>query len=391
MFSNRVNNLSKSMTISISTLAKKLKQEGKDILSFSAGEPDFDTPKKIKEKAILCMERGETKYTAVGGTDELLESISNKLKKENNLFYHKDEIVTTNGVKHGLFNIIQALIDMGDEVIIPAPYWVTYPELVEYSGGKSIIIKTKEKNNFKISPEELENAITDKTKLLILTTPSNPTGILYKKSELEALAKILKNTNIKVISDEIYEKLIFKGNKFISTASISKDMFNRTITLNGLSKSVAMTGWRFGYLASNDNQLISNILKLQSQSTSNINSITQGAAISALNGDVNEEIEEMRLVFEKRAEISFKLLSDIDGLKVIKPDGAFYLFVQISKYSNNSIEFCEKLLSEANIAVVPGIAFGFEGYFRFSFATDLETINKGIKRINDFIIRKYKK
>ncbi len=245
--SDRVNSLSPSMTIAISTLAKELKAQGKGILSFSAGEPDFDTPQKIKDAAIEAINEGFTKYTAVAGIPQLLEAISEKLKRDNSLEYESSMIVTSNGAKQSLFNLTQALIEDGDEVIIPAPYWVTYPELVKYAGGKPIIIETDEKQSFKITPEQLKVAITPKTKLLILNTPSNPTGAVYTEEELEALAKVLEGSNILVASDEMYEKLVFGDTVFTPVASISEDMFNRTITINGLSKAASMTGWRFGY------------------------------------------------------------------------------------------------------------------------------------------------
>ena len=289
------------------------------------------------------------------------------------------------GAKHSLFNLFQALIDDGDEVIIPAPYWVTYPELAKYSGGIPIEVLTNDKSEFKITPQQLQDAITPKTKMLILTTPSNPTGSVYSKSELEAIAEVLKGTNIWVISDEMYEKLLYDGLNFTATASINDDMYQRTITVNGLSKSVAMTGWRFGYLATPNQELIKAMTKLQSQSTSNINSITQHASITALEGQVDEDIEMMRIEFEKRRDIACKLFNKINGLSVIKPQGAFYLFVNIKEVATDSLEFCKSMLSNTGVAVVPGVGFGLDGYFRFSFATAEDTIKEGIKRISDFV------
>lgn len=384
MLSKRVQALSPSLTIAVATLAKELKAAGKDIVSFSAGEPDFDTPRKIKEEAIKAINDGFTKYTATAGIPELLKAISGKLKRDNNLDYEPNQIIVSNGAKQSLFNLFQAVIDEGDEVIIPAPYWVTYPELVVYSGGVPVIIDTDEKSGFKITPEQLKNAITPNTKMLILTSPSNPTGCVYSKEELVEISKVLKGTDILVASDEMYEKLVF-GTNFVSTASINDDMFQRTITINGLSKSVAMTGWRFGYLASPNKELIAAMDKLQSQSTSNINSITQKAAIVALNGEVDDEIEQMRKAFEGRAAKAVELLNSIDGISVLKPQGAFYLFVNIKDVSDNSIEFCKELLKETGVAVVPGVGFGSEGYFRFSFATNMTTIQDGIRRIKKFV------
>jgi aspartate aminotransferase len=321
---------------------------------------------------------------------ELLEAVQHKLKRDNNLEYETNQILVSNGAKQSLFNITQALLDEGDEVIIPAPYWVTYPELVKYAGAKPVIVETNERNGFKLTAKELEDAITPNTKMLILTSPSNPTGAVYSKEELERLAKVLEGTNIWVVSDEMYEKLLFDGTEFTSAAAISDDMFKRTITVNGLSKSVAMTGWRMGYLASSDTNLVKKMIALQSQSTSNINSITQVASIPALNGSVDEDIEKMRQAFEARAHEAVKLFNQIDGLSVTKPKGAFYLFVNIKDVSNDSMKFCEELLEQYGVAVVPGVGFGSEGYFRFSFATDMVTIKEGIRRIEKFV-RKLRK
>lgn len=277
MISKRIKVLSESLTIAITTLAKEMKADGKDILSFSAGEPDFDTPNIIKEEAIKAIREGNSKYTPIPGTPEVLKAIKTKLKRDNGLNYEIDDIVTNNGAKHSLFNLFQASINKGDEVIIPAPYWVTYPEMVKYSEGIPIYMETKDTHAFKISPKQLKDAITDKTKVLILNTPSNPTGSIYSKKDLEALSEVLKGTDILVFSDEMYEKIIFDGVQFTSVASINDDMFKRTVTINGLSKSVAMTGWRFGYMASPIKELTTAVKKLQSQSTSNINAITQKA------------------------------------------------------------------------------------------------------------------
>jgi aspartate aminotransferase len=384
MLTNRINSLSASMTIAISTLAAELKAEGKDILSFSAGEPDFDTPQVIKDEAIKAINDGHTKYTAVDGTVAVKKAIQDKLKRENNLEYGLDNITVNVGAKHSLFNLFQAVIQEGDEVIIPAPYWVTYPELTKYSGGNVVEIHTTQENGFKITADELKNAITDKTKMLILTTPSNPTGAVYTKEELENLAKVLEGTNILVASDEMYEKLTYDVD-FVSAAAISEDMYNRTITINGLSKSVAMTGWRFGYMASPKLDLMKAMKKLQSQSTSNINSIAQQAAIAGLDGRANADIEMMKKEFIKRRDLAVDMFNKIDGLSVLKPDGAFYLFVNISKVSNDSMKFCSELLEKGLVAVVPGIAFGSEGFFRFSFATDEQSIIDGINRIENFV------
>ena len=384
MLTDRVNTLSESITIAITTLAQELKAQGKDILSFSAGEPDFNTPKVINDAAIAAINEGFTKYTAVDGIVELRQAIANKLKRDNNLTYAPNQIITNNGAKHSLFNLISATIQKGDEVIIPAPYWVTYPELVLYCGGDVVEIETNDETAFKITPEQLKAAITPKTKMLILTTPSNPTGSIYSKDELIALGKVLEGTDIIVASDEMYEKLTFEGT-FTSCAAVSEDMYKRTVTINGLSKSVAMTGWRFGYMAAHNTELIKATKKLQSQSTSNINTITQKAAIAGLDGSADADIEMMRLEFIKRRDEAYELINKIDGLSVVKPDGAFYLFVNIKEISSDSLEFSKDLLDKKLVAVVPGVAFGSEGYFRMSFATDIETIRTGIARIAEFV------
>ena len=385
MLSNRIQTLSESLTIAITTLAQQLKREGKDVIGFSAGEPDFDTPQVIKEAAIEAINEGYTKYTPVDGIPELKEAICAKLKRDNGLEYATDQVIASNGAKQSLFNLFQATLNPGDEVIIPAPYWVTYPELVKYSEGKPVTIHTDDTTAFKITPEQLRAAITPRTKMLILTTPSNPTGSVYTKEELEALAEVLEGTDILVASDEMYEKLVYEGTVFTATASINDHMFERTVTINGLSKSVAMTGWRFGYCATPDRELVKAMKKLQSQSTSNINSITQHAAIKGLDGSADADIEMMRQAFEKRCDEAARLFNAIDGLSVVKPKGAFYLFVNHKEIEADSMKFAKKMLEEVGIAVVPGAGFGTDGYFRFSFATDIETIRKGIGRIAEFV------
>lgn len=385
MLSQRIQVLSPSLTLAITALARDLKAQGRDILSFSAGEPDFDTPQRVKDAAITAIQEGCSKYTAVAGTPEVLKAVAGKLKRENNLDYKPSQIVVNVGAKHSLFNIFQAIIDEGDEVIIPSPYWVTYPEIVKYSGGTPVYIETDESTGFKITPAQLKAAITPKTKVLLFNTPSNPTGSVYSKAELEGLAEVLKGTKILVVSDEMYEKILFDNLKFTSVASISEDMYNRTITVNGLSKSVAMPGWRFGYLACPIKEIVDAIVDLQGQSTSNINTITQKAALPALNGLVDEDIEAMRVAFERRRNMAYELLNNIKGLSVMKPEGAFYLYVNIKAVEEDSMKFCSKLLEETGVAVVPGLGFGSDGYFRLSFATDDKTIKDGIERIRTFV------
>ncbi|OIP54031.1 MAG: aspartate aminotransferase [Helicobacteraceae bacterium CG2_30_36_10] len=384
MLTDRINILSESITIAITTLAQELKAEGKDILSFSAGEPDFATPQVIKDAAIAAINNNFSKYTAVEGILPLRVAIATKLKRDHGLSYAPNQIIANNGAKHSLFNLFAATIQNGAEVIIPAPYWVTYPELVKYCGGKVVEIHTDDVSGFKITPEQLRAAITPKTVMLVLTSPSNPTGCIYSKEELIAIGKVLEGTDIIVASDEMYEKLTYEGT-FTSAAAVSEDMYKRTVTINGLSKSVAMTGWRFGYMAAANTELIQATKKLQSQSTSNINSITQMAAIAGLDGSADADIEMMRKAFIERRDEAVKLINDIDGLSVTKPDGAFYLFVNTKEVSNDSLTFAKELLDKKLVAVVPGVAFGSEGYFRLSFATNIETIRTGIARIAEYV------
>lgn len=382
---NRMTNLSPSVTMAITALARELKAQGRDILSFSAGEPDFDTPEVIKDAAIKAIKDGHTKYTAVEGTTETKKAIINKLKKDHNLDYDIGDVVVSNGAKHSLFNLCQLLIEDGDEVVIPAPYWVTYPEQVKFSGGTPVFIETDDSTSFKITAEQLKAVITPKTKALLLNTPSNPTGGVYTKEELQAIGKVLEGTDILVWSDEMYEKIMYDGKAFTSAASVSDDMFQRTVTINGISKAVAMTGWRYGYIASPNKELVKSMIKFQGQVTSNVNSVTLEAAVAALDGRADADIEMMRVEFEKRRNVAIEQFNAIKGLSCVNPDGAFYLFVNIKEAGNDSMKFAADLLEEEGVAVVPGLAFGTEGYFRFSFATDLASIEEGIARIKRFV------
>lgn len=384
-YSNRIKRLNESLTIAISSLARDLKAQGKDILSFSAGEPDFDTPKGIKDEAIRSINSGFTKYTQVSGINELKKAICDKLQRENALHYEPSEVIVCNGAKHALFNVFAALVDKGDEVIIPAPYWVTYPELTSYFGGKNVIIETSEENNFKITAKDLQSAITKKTKLLILTSPSNPTGMVYSKDELESLYAVLKGTDIVVVSDEIYEKLVYDNIAYTSAGALNADALNRTITINGLSKSFAMTGWRVGYAATKDKELVRLMNNLQSQSTANINSIAQRACIPALSGECNIDAENFIQAFQNRRNLAHKLINGIKSLEVRLPQGAFYLFINIKAVNGDSMAFCKDLLEKQGVALVPGVAFGMEGYARFSFACGEEQIIDGIKRIEAYV------
>lgn len=386
-YSKRILSLSESATIAVASLARKLQAEGRDVLSFSAGEPDFDTPQVIKDEAIRALNCGFTKYTAVSGIPELLEAISQKLKRDNNLEYSTKEIIVSNGAKQSLFNTFQAIIDEGDEVLIPAPYWVTYPELVTYSGGNPLFISTTDEYGFKARGIDFERAITQKTKAIVLTSPSNPTGMIYTKDELQAIADVAIKHKLWVISDEMYEKLVYDGN-FTSIASLNDSILQQTITINGLSKSVAMTGWRMGYAACKDQKLVKLMDNLQSQSTSNINSLTQKASIVALNGSADQDIEFMREAFKERRDVACRLIDEIPGISVVKPDGAFYLFINIQKvngYNGDSMQFCKALLEKVGVALVPGSAFGMDGFVRMSFACDLSQIEEGFVRINKFV------
>ncbi|MCH5335956.1 MAG: pyridoxal phosphate-dependent aminotransferase [Campylobacter sp.] len=385
MLSKRSQVLGESITLAITALANELKAKGENVISFSAGEPDFDTPQIIKNAAIKAIEKGCGKYTAVAGINEVLEAIKNKLKKDNKLDYELKEIITNVGAKHSLFECIECLVEKGDEVIIPSPYWVSYPEMVKFAEGVPVFIEGLEENGFKITANQLQKAITPKTKLLILNSPSNPVGSIYSKEELTALAKVLEGTKIIVLSDEMYEKLRYDNVEFHAFASISEDALQRCVTINGLSKCGAMPGWRFGYMASKNKDLISAVKRLQGQSTSNICSITQHAAIVALNGECDADIENMRKAFEKRRNIGLEMLNKIPNINVYKPEGAFYFFVNISKIEKDSMKFCQKLLEIQKVAVVPGVGFGMEGYFRISYATSEENIKEGLKRITEFI------
>ena len=382
---NRMENLSPSVTMAITAMARELKAEGKDILSFSAGEPDFDTPQVIKDAAIQAIQDGHTKYTAVEGTVETKKAIIGKLQKDHGLDYQMDEIIVSNGAKHSLFNLFQCLIEEGDEVIIPAPYWVTYPEQVKFSDGVPVFIDTDDSTNFKITAEQLKAVITPKTRVLLLNTPSNPTGGVYTKEELLTLGEVLKGTDILVFSDEMYEKIMYDNKPFTAVASVSDDMFQRTVTINGISKAVAMTGWRYGYIATPNKTLVKSMIKLQGQVTSNVNSVTLQAAVTALDGSADADIEMMRKEFEKRRNIVVEGFNAINGLSCVVPDGAFYVFVNIKDVTTDSMKFAADLLEEQGVAVVPGLAFGTEGYFRFSFATDETTIKAGISRIKAFV------
>lgn len=386
-YSKKILTLEESNTLAISALAQSLKKEGKEIINLSTGEPDFDTPQAIKDTAIKAINDGFSKYTAVSGIAELKSAISDKLLRDNSLSYSPNEIIVSNGAKHSLFNAFGAILDAGDEVIVPSPYWVSYPEIAKYNQAIPIFLPTTQENHFKITPEQLRSALTPRTKLLILNSPSNPTGSLYSKEELMALGEVLKGSNVWVISDEIYEKLTYSEG-FTSLASLSQDLLQRTITINGLSKSTAMTGWRMGYLASKDKTLIKAIDNLQGNSTSNINSFTQMASITALSPSIESQINAMKEKFRERRDFAFAQCSNIPSLSLNLPDGAFYLFINIQKeqrFGGDSMKFCKALLEEQGVALVPGVAFGVDGFVRMSFATSLEILKRGFEKITQFI------
>jgi aspartate aminotransferase len=382
----RINNISPSQTLAITSRAKDMKKKGIDVISFGAGEPDFDTPDFVKEAAIKAIKDGFTKYTDVGGIIELKEAICKKLKQDNNLDYIPDEIAVSCGAKHSLFNVLLAICEEGDNIIVPAPYWVSYPEMIKLAGGAPVILESDKKRDFKISVSELDSLLKKNKKIkgLILNSPSNPTGMMYSKKELEDIADWAMKNNIFIISDEIYEKIVYEKSH-ISIASLS-EIKKQTIVVNGLSKSHSMTGWRLGYMAG-DMGVAKAVSKLQSHSTSNANSIAQKAALTALEGK-QDIVEHMRKEFKKRRDLIVKGLNNISGINCLTPDGAFYVFPEISGLFNdkckNSLELSSLLLNEIKIATVPGIAFGNDNYIRLSYATSEELIIKGLERLKNF-------
>jgi len=390
--SKRIESISPSITLAISAKAKQMKADGLDVIGLGAGEPDFDTPVHIKEAAKAAIDSGFTKYTPASGTKELKEAICAKFKKDNGLDYKINEILVSCGAKHSLYNAIVALAQEGDEVIILAPFWVSYPEMVKAAGAKAVVINTTQEDSFKITPGQLEEAITDKTKILILNSPSNPTGSAYTKDELKEIADIVVKNKIFCITDEIYEKIVYDGATHTSIASFGQEIKDLSIVINGVSKVYSMTGWRIGYAAA-EASIIKAMSNLQSHSTSNPTSIAQKAALAALEGD-QACVEEMVSAFAKRREYMVKTLNDMDGISCRNPEGAFYVFPSIENILNkkykgevlgDSLNFCKILLDEANVAAVPGIAFGKEGCVRLSYATSMENIEKSLERIKDFI------
>ena len=388
IISNNLKRIKPSPTIAVTQKARELRAAGKDVVGLGAGEPDFDTPINVKNAAIKAIRDGDTKYTAVDGTPALKKAILKKFKRENKLNYKLDEITVGTGGKQVLYNTFMATLNKGDEVIIPAPFWVSYPDMVLLAGGKPKIVKCDEKDGFKITPAKLKAAITKRTKWIILNSPSNPTGSGYSKSEIQKLAKVLiKNKKVHILSDDIYEHVKYDNFKFFTIAQISK-LKSRTLTMNGVSKSYAMTGWRIGY-AAGPKEIISAIRKIQSQSTSNPSSISQAAAVEALNGK-QDFIKKRAKSFKERRDFVVKSLNNIDGISCLKPNGAFYVFPNCKKLLNKrtklkkDTEFVQKLLEKQNVAAVQGSAFGLDGYFRISYATSMVKLKIAMSRIKKF-------
>lgn len=390
--SKKAGNISPSITLSITAKANELKKQGVDVVSFGAGEPDFNTPENIINAAIKAMKDGKTKYTPAGGILELKETICKKFEKDNNLKYKPSQITISTGAKQCLANAFMAILNPGDEVLIPIPYWVSYPELVKLADGVPVFVETKKENNYKYTVEDLEKAVTDKTKAILLNSPNNPTGTIYHEDELLKIADFAKKHNLLIVSDEIYEKLIYDGEKHISIASLNEDAFNRTLVINGVSKTYAMTGWRLGYIAASE-EITKVMTSIQSHMTSNVNTITQYATIEALNGPV-EDLKNMVAEFENRRNFMVDKLSKINDVSIIKPNGAFYIMVNISAYLNtvfngqeikNSVDFAKVLLDEEKVAVIPGAGFGLDDYIRLSYATSMKIIETGIDRISTFL------
>ena len=390
--SRKAQRIEASVTLAITAKAKEMKENGIDVISFGAGEPDFNTPANIINAAIKAMEEGNTKYTNVNGILPLREAICKKFKEDNGLIYKPSQIVVSTGAKQSLANVFLAILNPGDEVIVPNPYWVSYPELIGLADGKAVFVESDETSSYKFTKENLEKVVTEKTKAIILNTPNNPTGTISNKEELIEIAEFAKKHDLIIVSDEMYEKLIYDGEKHVSIASVSDDAYERTIVINGLSKSYAMTGWRLGYCGASEKiaKLMTNI---QSHMTSNVCSITQYAAVEALNGP-QDKVKEMIVEFERRRNYMAKTLEEMNNLSIIKPQGAFYIMINIDKCLgkeingeriNDSMDFSAKLLEHEKVAVIPGKAFGLDNYVRVSYATSMESIEKGLERINKFV------
>jgi len=391
--SKRAQAVAPSATLAVTNRAKELKAQGIDVVGFGAGEPDFDTPDYIKEAAIKALKDGKTKYTPAKGIPELREAIAAKLKEDNGLTYTADQIVVNIGGKHSVYEAMQVVLDPGDELLLPAPYWVTYPEAAGLAGATVKVLETNKKNSYKVTPQQLKKAIGPKTAMLIINSPSNPGGFTYTPDELRALAKVLEGTNVAVMSDEIYEKLIYGDTKFISFAALSEDAYNRTLTLNGLSKAYSMTGWRLGYTAG-PLEVLKAMARLQDHMTSNPVTFAQYAAIAAMGPQSAEAIEKMRVEFEKRGKYMAERLRAMKGVECTEPTGAFYCFPDVSSHYGRtlgglkitgSMDFAKALLEQANVGVVPGLPFGCDKNVRLSFATSMQQITKGLDRMEKWL------
>ncbi|OIP89050.1 MAG: aspartate aminotransferase [Syntrophobacterales bacterium CG03_land_8_20_14_0_80_58_14] len=385
---SRIALIKPSPTLTIQAKANALKAAGRDIIGFGAGEPDFDTPLNIKEAAIRAIHAGFTKYTPVGGTDELKDAVIAKFQRDNQLTYRRSEIVISCGAKHSLFNVAQVLFEEGDEVLIPSPYWVSYTDIVFLTGAKPVVIRTRVGDGFKLQPAQLEAAITPRTRAIIISYPSNPAGVCYSRRELEELAAVILRKGIMIISDDIYEKIIYDDQPFFTLASLGDELKRISVVINGVSKSYAMTGWRIGYAAGSE-EIVSAMTKYQSQNTSNPTSIAQKAAVEGLNGP-QEGVGMMTREFQKRRDLIVERLTAIPGVTCLKPQGAFYVFPNVGSYYGrsfgekvirNSAEMATYLLDEANVALVPGGDFGHDDHIRISYATSIAQIEKGVERI----------
>ncbi|MDH5230730.1 MAG: pyridoxal phosphate-dependent aminotransferase [Gammaproteobacteria bacterium] len=387
--SQRTKNLKPSPTLAVTALAAKLRAQGKDIIGLGAGEPDFDTPAHIKQAAIKAIESGDTKYTNVDGTDELKQAIISKFQRDNQLSYHANQILVSCGGKHSFYNLCQAILEPGDEAIVPAPYWVSYPPMIELTGAKAVILECGLDQGFKLSPDQLESAITDKSKLLVLNSPSNPTGAVYSIDELKALGEVIKkHPNLLVVSDDIYEAIVWLGQPYTNILSACPELYEQTMILNGVSKTYAMTGWRIGY-AAGPAEIIKGMKTIQSQSTSNPTSISQAASVAAIAGD-QRCIVPMLDAFKKRHQFVLQGLNKLNGVKCAAAGGAFYLFPSFqevikNKGLKNDIELGEWLLDKAGVAVVPGSGFGAEGFARLSFATSDDNLSQALERMERLI------
>ncbi|HEY1769674.1 MAG TPA: pyridoxal phosphate-dependent aminotransferase [Chthoniobacterales bacterium] len=380
--STRASQLTPSLTLSIDSKAKAMKSEGIDICGFGAGEPDFDTPEHIKQAAIAALEQGFTKYTPSSGLPELRQAISEKFAADNGLEYRSSQVIVSNGAKHSCYNAILATCEAGDEVIIPSPYWVSYPDMVRLAGAEPVIVQTNERNNWKMTAQEFENAMTPRTKMVIMNSPNNPSGAVYTREELSAIVDVAAEEDIYILSDEIYEKLVYDGVKHVSIASLSKQAYDLTITVNGFSKSYAMTGWRLGYMGAPE-AIAKAVDSIQSHTTANPCSFAQKGGIAALKGD-QQPLSDMHDEFDMRRNYMFDRVSKIANITAVKPQGAFYILVNISQLGLNSQNFADRLLSKANVAVIPGAAFGDDRTIRLSYATSIDIIKKGLDRFQDF-------